>query len=151
MAKEKSIEFIEVLFTSEVEIQDNYLYQKFFYDKKYLKYLTEPYYILYNKLEAKLRHISFYDESVEFIKRENDKGEIVLIYEILSKEGVKKLDKSRKVFKLVDFIPPNPGCAFCVYKKVLDENFFHCEYKEKIMAKEIKTCRYFKQKRLYKT
>lgn len=150
MAK-NTIEFIEVLVTSEIEIQDKFIYQKFFYDKKFQKYLTEPNYILYNKLEAKLRQISFYEDGIEFIKRENDKGEIVLIYEITSPDAVKKIDKSRTLFKLVDFTPPNPGCAFCVYKKVLSEDFFYCEYKEKTMAKEVKTCRYFKQKNLYKT
>lgn len=149
MAKE--IEFIEVLFTSEVEIQDKYILQKFYYDKKYTKYLTEPCYILYNKLEAKLRSISFYHDSLEFVKRENDKGEIVLFYEILNKSVVKEIDKSRKVFKLVDFVPPNPGCAFCIHKRVLNENFFYCEMKEKTMSKDVKTCRVFTQKRLYKT
>lgn len=149
--KKDTIEFIEVLITTDIEIHDRFIHQKFFYDKKFTKYLTQPYYTLYNKLEAKLRQISFYEDGIEFIKRENDKGEIVLIYEASSIEFIKKIDRSRKIFKLVDFVPPNPGCAFCIHKKVINEDFFYCEYKEKTMTKEIKTCGYFKQKKLYKT
>jgi len=146
-----TIEFLEVLFTSEVEIKENFIYQKFLYDKKNARYLTEPFYILYDKLEAKLRQMSFYENGLEFIKRENDRGEIVLVYEILDKRVISKIDKTRKIFKLVDFVPPNPGCAFCKYKKSLNDDFFYCEAKEKTMSKEKKTCKYFKQKSLYKT
>jgi hypothetical protein len=151
MAKEKSIEFTQALITSEVEIKDNYIYQIFRYDKKLTKYLTDSSYILYNKLERKLRDLSIFIDGINFIERINDRGEVILVYEILLEEAVKQVDKTRKSFKLVDFTPPNPGCAFCVYKKNINEDFFHCEYKEKTMSKEIKTCRYFKQKRLYKT
>lgn len=151
MPKEKSIEFTQALITSEVEIRDNLIYQIFRYDKKLLKYLTDSSYILYNKFEKKLRDLSIFVEGIDFVKRINDKGEVILVYEIVSQEAVKQIDKTRKSFKIVDFTPPNPGCAFCIYKKVLNEDFFYCEYKEKTMSKEIKTCRYFKQKRLYKT
>lgn len=144
-----TIRSAEILITIETEITENKLIQKFFYDKKEKKYLTDPFYLLYEKFETKLRQHSLSNENVNFLQRINDNGVVILVYEIINPEI--KIDKSRKMFTLADFVPPTNGCAFCRYKKTIDENFFYCEYKEKTMAKEIKKCGYFKQRQLYKT
>lgn len=106
-------------------------------------------YLLYDKFEIKLRQHSFFQEGITFLQRINDEGMVILVYAIENPNV--KIDKTRKMFTLADFVPPTNGCAFCRYKKNIDENFFYCEYKEKTMAKELKKCRYFKQRQLYKT
>jgi hypothetical protein len=60
-----------------------------------------------------------------------------------------KYDLKNFIFKLVDYVPPNPGCAFCVHKKNDDGTFFYCDKKEKTLSKELKTCKVFRQRNLY--
>lgn len=144
-----TIRSAEILITTEIEIQSDKVIQRFFYDKKENKYLTDPMYLLYDKFEIKLRQHSLFQEGVTFLQRINDAGIIILVYSI--DDPNVKIDKSRKMFTLADFVPPTNGCGFCRYKKPIDENFFYCEYKEKTMAKELNKCRYFKQRQLYKT
>lgn len=148
----KNIEFIEFLISVEFNHDDNYLYQIIKYDKrdKNKKYILEPCYILYNKFESKIREISIHHPKIDFLERINDDGEIILKY-TLDKEIVKELNLNRFIFKVVDFTPPNPGCEFCMHKQELNELFFRCDIKQRTMTKEVKKCKVFKQKRLYKT
>lgn len=148
-----SIRFVEILITEETKIESNKIYQRFKYNPKdkNKKFLLDPCYILYNKFEQKIRQKAFYDEEVVFTQRINDDGEILLIYDILDKEALTRINKNSSVFKLVDYVPPNKGCAYCIHKKNIDENFFTCCYKDKVMTKEYKTCKFFKQKKLFKS
>lgn len=138
----------------EFTVRDSDIIQTFSYDKrnKNKKYLLEPCYILYNKFEAKLRELSLQNDSLSFFKRVNDEGKVDLYYYILENLDMKQIDLNRKMFKLVDFTPPNPGCEFCIFKQDLNNDlFFRCDIKNRTMSKEVKSCKVFKQKRLYKT
>lgn len=148
----KNIEFIEFLFSVEYDHDENFVYQIIRYDKrdKNKKYILDPCYNLYNKLESKLRQISINHPKIDFLERINDDGEIILKYSF-DKEFFKELNLNRSIFKIVDFTPPNPGCEFCIYKEVIDDLFFRCEIKQRTMTKEVKKCKVYKQKRLYKT
>ena len=147
-----SIRFAEILISTEIEITNDIITQKFFYDKKDQKYLLDSMYLLYEKFEDALRKYSLSNhEEVTFLHRVNDDGVTILTHEVKNENTIKKIDTSRKVFKLVNFVPPTNGCAFCRYKQELNENFFYCQLKEKTMTKEIKKCKVFKQKKLYKT
>lgn len=109
-------------------------------------------YILYDKFETKLREYSFSNyEGIVFYHRINDDNVVTLKHEIEDENALKKIDTSRKVFKIVDFVPPTNGCAFCKFKKEIDNNFFYCAFYERTKTKEIKKCKYFKQRKLYKT
>ena len=146
-----TIHFVEILITQEIEIKDDCIYQTFFYDKndKNKKYILDPSFILYDKFEAKLRSMAVFEEDIEFFERINDEGCVILKYYIKNSNAKKNINFSRKFFKLVDFAPPNKGCAYCIHKEDIDENFFKCCYRDRTMTKEVKNCKYFKQRKLY--
>lgn len=148
-----SIRFVEILVTTETRVLNNKIFQAFEYDKKdkNSKFILDSRYILYEKFERKIRENAIYADGIVFSERVNYNGKVVLVYDVEEKEALDKIDRSKKMFRIVDYAPPNPGCAYCVHKQTIDENFFKCCYKDRVMSKEFKTCKYFKQRQLYKT
>jgi len=138
--------FIEILFSVEFEINENIVKQYFYFEKKYKKYLYNPSYQFFDKIKDKLKQYSLQNENISFLEKIEEENFILLIYE---KSENDIIDNSKKMFKIVDYIPNNCGCKFCIYKKNLTEDFFYCNFKERTMSRELKTCRYFKQKNLY--
>lgn len=140
----KNIEFIEILITCNISKEKDNIIQTFSFDKKFIKYLTNPMYLLYDKIERKIR-----EKGLDFIfsNRINDGNKIILIYEADSDDEIKK----SFMFKIVDFIPPTNGCEFCKYKEIKNEMFSYCELKNRTLTRDIKKCSFFKQKGLYKT
>lgn len=146
-----SIRFVEILITQEIKIEDDCIYQIFSYDRKNKdkKYILDSAFILYEKFEARLRKEAIFENGIVFTERINDDGSVTLKYLIENKDSLKNINTSKRFFKLVDFAPPNKGCSYCIHKKDIDENFFQCCYKDRTMTKEIKNCKYFKQRKLY--
>lgn len=126
-------------------------------------------YLLYDKFEARIREMALSIEGVlEFKERKDEENCITLVYEIIQNE---RFDASSLVpinYKLADFTPPSAGCPWCKHKRpqVLGEDgtsgkgihkdaeeslFFFCEAKQKTLSHELKNCKFFKQKRLFKT
>lgn len=129
-------------------------------------------YLLYDKFEARIRAMSLSIEGVlQFKERKDEEDRVTLVYEIIEHE---RFDASSLVpinYKLADFTPPSAGCPWCIHRKSsniqasseegdrrqeVDQNeteaiFFFCEAKQKTLTHELKNCKYFKQKRLFKT
>lgn len=150
-----SIHFVEISISIEIEIQkeSNIIIQKFIYNKrdKNKKYILNNGYILYDKFEERIRKETLAEDNISFLKRIDDDGVVICLYDYTNDDVLKSLRGKRKAFTLVDFAPPNPGCAYCIHKKQASEDFFTCCYKDRYLAKEFKNCKYFKQRKLYKT
>ncbi len=147
--------FEEILISLTFNVNDNVLEQIFSFNKrnKAAKYIKDHRYILYNKFEKRIRELSLFVEgTLFFIKRVDESDYVKLIYEIQDIESFREMELKPTNFKLVEYTPPNPGCAFCKYKELMEEKlWFYCIYKKKTMTNEFKTCKYFKQKRLFKS
>ncbi len=143
--------FLEILISMNWSIEEGLLYQTFSYKSsdKAAKFLRKNGYILYDKFEEKITELAFESDKLEFLERKDEKGRTVLIFSIVDRRKVEK-DLYTKMFKLSDVVPPNPGCAYCVHKKDLENGYFTCCYKNKTMAQEYKNCKYFKQRNLMK-
>jgi len=148
------IAFGEVLISQAFRVEDNTLKQVFSFNKrdKFVKYIKDHRYLLYNKFEQKIRDLSLGD-FLYFIKRIDLEDRVEIHYELdANSPQLDEFDLKATNFKLVDYVPPTPGCPFCKYKVDTDnELFFFCEAKQKTLTKEIKNCKYFKQKKLYKS
>lgn len=149
------ISFEEILISLTFNVEDNLLEQTFNFNKrnKAAKYIKDHRYILYNKFEQKIRELSLFIEgTLFFVKRVDEADFVKLIYEIQDIEAFKEVELKPTNFKLVDFVPPSSGCAYCKYKVLIeDKPWFYCTYKKKTLTNEFKTCKYFKQKRLFKS
>lgn len=166
-----SITFEEILVSQTFEIEGNEVRQIFSFNKrnKAVKYMRDHRYLLYDKFEQKIRELSLSIEGIiTFTGRKNEEDRVTLVYEIIQNE---RFDASSLVpinYKLADFTPPSAGCPWCKHKRpqVLGEGrdsgqtvyedaenalFFFCEAKQKTLSHELKNCKYFKQKRLFKT
>jgi len=153
-----SISFAEVLVSQTFKKNGNEIRQIFSYNKrdKNKKYILDHRYLMYDKFEKKIRELSIQLEgSINFKKRidDPDNGTIVLIYELVDENSdILESLVNNYNFKIVDYIPPNPGCAYCIFRQEKEgENFFYCSKKEKTMTDYLKNCKYFKQQRLYKS
>lgn len=136
------------------QIKGDKLYQIFNYNKrnKDTKLLFDSRYLIYDKFERRLINLSLSATGIlDFSIRKNifDEGKIVLEYNIIDHSRFDKYLLKDQIFKVVDYVPPYPGCDFCLHKKELDDTFFHCCYKDKTMTKSIKNCKYFRQKQIY--
>ena len=57
---------------------------------------------------------------------------------------------SNYFFIVPSFLPPEPGCKYCIYSH-LDNDFYYCSLKDKTFAQPLKKCIIFKQKKMFKT
>ena len=73
------------------------------------------------------------------IVEENDR----LIFKFIAKKKQKLVPY---YFVVSSFAPPFPGCIYCKYKKILNDVFFYCDFKQKTFSKNLKSCRFFKQR-----
>lgn len=151
-----SIVFAEILISLQYQITKEKIIQSFVYNKrdKWVKKLKDPRYLIYDKFENKIRQESLSQKLVgviEFNKRIDNEDSVVIEYNIIDNNRIEHCNFLQTNFKLVDFIPPYPGCSFCIYKNKLDNVYFKCELKNKIYTDDLKNCKYFKQKRLFKT
>jgi len=149
-----SIVFEEVLLTQNFNLKDRILEQTFNFNKrnKASKYIRDHRYILYDKLERKIRDLALFEQgTLTFIKRVDEVDHIKLTYEIEDMEAFKDIELNPLNFKLVDYVPPSPGCDFCIHKQNEEELWFYCAYKKKTITNKIKNCKYFAQKRLFKS
>ena len=122
----------------------NKVFQHFIYngDKKDLKYIKSPQYSLFNNFRKRTQKqaLSSYSE-YEFLNivEENDR----LIFKFIAKKKQKLVPY---YFVVSSFAPPFPGCIYCKYKKILNDVFFYCDFKQKTFSKNLKSCRFFKQR-----
>jgi len=123
------------------------VFQHFIWNKrdKYAKLLRDSRFILHNKFEENIK--KNFNDTLEFIKRRDEDDRVVLEYNIPEDKVFDK--KKDQYFRIVDFIPPNPGCEFCIYQENKDDIFFTCFLKQKTITEELKSCKYFKQRFLY--
>ena len=148
MERNYSINFIEIPVSLKTYNEGQIAFQIYTFEKsKNLKYIIDPRYLIYDKFESKIRENSLADgERTIFFKRIDYEDRVELQYNT-SEDFLNSL----KYFKIAEFVPPYPGCEFCIWKKEGEELFFWCEVLEKNLTTEKKSCPYFKQKRLYKS
>lgn len=135
-----SIYLEEVLISVKYEEINFNVIQTFSFDKKHKKFILDPRYILHDKFENKIKEYFLNG----FIKRTQEDNYIKFFYED------QVIYNKNTMFKLVDFVPPNLGCEYCIYNEE-QNGYVFCELKAKLLTEEIKTCKFFKQKVLYKT
>jgi len=150
-----TIVFAEILISIQYQLLNDEVIQKFVFNKreKASKYIKDHRYLLYDKFEAKIREEALSIKLIgllEFIERIDLDDEVIIKYRIINNlESIPQLKQEN--FKLVDFVPPYPGCSFCIHKIETEGNFFKCNLKNKFFSEDIKNCKFFKQKRLFKT
>jgi hypothetical protein len=117
------------------------IFQHFIFNKgKDSHFLFDPRYLIYDKFEQKIRNNML---ELEFLRRRNEKDRVVIEY-VADKDYIKV---KNNIFIVAEFVPPNPGCIYCIHKgKELENGFFECLIKQKIIAQEIDKCQVFKQK-----
>lgn len=149
-----SIAFEGILISQAFKIEGNILKQIFSFNKRdrLAKYIKDHRYLLYNKFEQKIRDLSL-GEHLYFIKRDDFDERVEIHYRLDNNSPeLDEFDLKAINFRLVDFIPPSPGCPYCKHRMDTDNDlFFFCDAKQKTLTKEIKNCKYFKQRRLYKS
>jgi hypothetical protein len=146
-----SIKNIEVLVSVKYYRRGNKVFQHFcFEQEKNKKYILEPRFILQKKLEEKIKEFA-YDKGV-FLNRRDEKDKIVLEFEL---DEIPDLPNGF-FFKVVDFTPSTFTCIYCLHSIERDnkgkEELCLCAFQSnKIINKEVKNCKFFKQRRLFKT
>jgi hypothetical protein len=139
---------VEILVSVKFNKRENKLFQHFQYGgQKSIKYLLDPRFLLGKLFNEKIMDLSLCrDKRYEYIEKKDEDGESVLIYETEEPEIPLSF-----YFKLVDFVPDNTGCANCIHRKIKDGEVV-CEFQNnKLLVKELKTCRLFSQKRIFKS
>lgn len=112
-------------------------------NKRDLKYLHLQGYTIYDKYKAERqnRSLSWLDDRFVFREEIKEGNKTILVF-----DGPKiKLKNYR--FVLSGFVPPNPGCAYCKYKKQ-DGDFVFCSFMSKTLTRYKKRCRFFRQRNL---
>jgi hypothetical protein len=143
----KTPRLIEILISVKYFRRGNKLYQHYQYDnQKNLKYILDPRYLIKQLFNAKIvEHSLTRDLECEYIEKREETGEVILTY-----ETTKTTTPDPFYFKVVDFIPPHPGCEFCQFKKIESNNLICVFQNNKILKKEIIVCRLFRQKRIFR-
>jgi hypothetical protein len=143
-----SVRLVTIVINQRLINKGNKLFVHFvFGTDKDTRYLLDKRFSLYDKFEEKISDLEI-PGSVEFVRRRNEKDRVVLEYE---KKNEEKFCISGKFFTIADFVPPYPGCSYCIYKGEEKNYFFECKIKNKTMSEEKENCAFFKEKQLYKT
>lgn len=132
--------------------RDDKIFQHFVFDnKKTKKYLSDKRYIVYDKFKKKILELALSNnENFSFIEKREEEDRVVLEFHINNLDEFKK--PKNYYFVVPGFIPSSPGCEHCIFRKDLDGGFIYCEFKEKTLTQEMKSCRFFNQKPdLFKT
>ena len=144
---------VEITLSLKVTKRDNNIYQKFSFNKrdKNIKFLKDKRYILCERFNNFILNNSLSSQGkFDYIEYKEQEDGVLIKYEILDEEALKNIALNKVRYKtIMDIVPDNPGCEFCIYRKKLTEVFDECEFKEKAITKHIKNCKYFKQKLLY--
>jgi len=144
----KSSRLIEILISVKYFKRGDKLYQHYQYDnQKNVKYILDPRYLIKQLFNEKVVEYSLArDPECEYLEKKEEAGEVILIY-----ETSKTITPDSFYFKIVDFIPSHPGCEFCLYKKIENNNLTCVFQNNKVLKKELISCRLFRQKRIFKT
>ena len=122
----------------------NRISQHFIYNgsKRDLKYIKSPQYTLFNKFreETIKRSLSIYNK-YDFLNYSEEEDRVILRFISNKKEKL-----TPYYFTIFAFAPPFPGCIYCKYKKKENDVFFYCDFKQKAFSKNLKTCRFFRQR-----
>lgn len=113
------------------------------------KYLRDSRYIVYDKLNEKIKEVAlhFLDDKFTLVERRDDEEKITMEYTF---EG-DVVKYKPFYFTIAGFVPNTPGCDDCKYKGVENKGCFFCEVKNKTLTQKIKSCSVFRQKELFKT
>jgi hypothetical protein len=143
-----SPKLVEILISVRFYRRGDKLFQHFQYGKqRNTKYILDPRYLMKQLFNEKVIEYSLARNSdYEYLEKRDEEGEVILVY-----EAEKTIIPSSFYFKVVDFIPPNPGCEFCQFKKIIDEKTICLFQNNKVIEKELKTCKLFRQKRIFKS
>lgn len=150
----KVIRLIEILISIKFFRRGNKVFQHFIYgNQKNVKFILDSRYTTYEVFKSKLIENSLSrDPEISFLERKDLEGEIVLIY-----ESEKTFLPQNYYFKVIDFVPPNAGCKYCIFRDTkvdekTEELKIICRFKNNlILNKELINCKVFRQKRIYKT
>ena len=115
-------------------------------NKRDFRYLTDPRYLVHNKLREKMgRYFLSNVRGDIFISKREEADRFVFEYETGKKEKIES-----DLFKIVEFVSSSPGCDGCKYARLLDGRVY-CKLKKEVFDKEKKNCKLFKQKELFVT
>ncbi len=115
--------------------------------KKNYKYLFDPRFVLSDKFKEKIKDFSLSNiPSYIFLNKIEEESKIVLEFETESRNPL-----SDFFFTISDFVPTTFGCDDCrFFIEQIDEKV-KCEFFKKYVKKRKGSCRYFRQKKLFKT
>lgn len=132
--------------------RDDKIFQHFVFDnKKTKKYLSDKRYIVYDKFKEKTIEFALSNnKNFTFLERREEEDRVVLEFHI---ENPSSFEKPKNYyFVIAGFTPTSPGCEHCIFRKDLGNGFLYCEYKEKTLTQNMKSCRFFRQRHdLFKT
>ena len=131
---------------------DNLIEQQFIIlsSKRLFRYLVDKRFKLYNDFSKKMKEFALSTKDFSFIfigKNDLMENKISLYYENNNKELPNDF-----YFTLSDFVPSTFGCSyysFCIREET--ENHIYCGFFTKIVKKRKGSCKYFKQRSLFKT
>ena|SRR5271157_3429431 len=140
-----SPKLVELLVSVKFNRRENRLYQHFHFGKQLnVKYLNDIRYILRRLFNEKVvEHSLIRDTECEYIEKRDLEEEVILVYET-NKETL----PISYYFKVIGFVAPNPGCEFCIYKKIENDKLICLFQNNKILKKELINCKLFRQKDL---
>jgi hypothetical protein len=145
---EYSIRLVTIVITQRVINKGDKLFVHFIFGTdRETRYMLDKRYLIYDKFEEKLSEVDI-PNVIGFSKRRNEKDRVVLEYD---KNPDDKYCISGKFFTIAEFVPPYPGCSYCIHKGEEKNCFFECKAKGKTLSEEKENCSIFKQKVLYKS
>jgi hypothetical protein len=114
------------------------------------KYIHNPSYILHTKFEKKLAENAIsYDPDMIFKDMTRNNNRVSITYSVHKSFNFKTLKP--KFYKVVGVVPDNEGCRFCRFHEKKKGLYGTCTFQEKDLVREVKSCRFFKQKKSIKT
>jgi hypothetical protein len=141
---------LELYINVSYDFKEDMLEQHFSFlgNKRNNKYLRDQKFHHYRLLWEKIRDYSINNKHVEFSNVKSFDDEVVLYYRAYDQKTIKNFLKESYIFCVSSNVPKTTGCAFCKFKNELHSlsGFFRCEYLEKTLTSEKKTCKWFIQK-----
>ena len=134
-------------------LENNIIEQQFIVlsSKKLFRYLIDKRFKLYDDFSKKIKEFALSTKDSNFIfigKNDLIENKISLYYE---NNEIFELPKDF-YFTLSDFVPSIFGCDYCsFFLREETENHIYCGFFTKIVKKRKGSCKYFKQRSLFKT
>lgn len=118
--------------------------QHFIYNgnKRDLKYIKSLQYSLFDKFrEETIKKSLSSNNGYDFLNYTEKEDRVILRFANSKKEKLIPY-----YFTIFAFAPPFPGCVYCKYKQKENGIFFYCDFKQKTFSKNLKSCKFFRQR-----